>query len=227
MGRTQTFEEFLKSTTPDIPLWSFLMNLLVAAILCYLLGLIYVRFGRSLSSRKSLASNFVVLGMTTMLIISIVKASLALSLGLVGALSIVRFRTAIKEPEELAYVFVTIALGLGLGAGQTLITVLGFVGIIAVICGRAWFVRNRDESNLYLIIGSEGSKRLSIESLTSVLRQNCQGLELKRYDESNGRLEASYLVRFNSYAQLEQAMAALQQHDGSISVSFIESSAGR
>ena len=54
--------------------------------------------------------------MTTMLIISIVKSSLALSLGLVGALSVIRFRAAIKEPEELTYLFLTIAIGLGFGA---------------------------------------------------------------------------------------------------------------
>ncbi len=51
----------------------------------------------------------------TLLVISIVKSSLALSLGLVGALSIVRFRTAIKDPEELIYLFFSIAIGLGMG----------------------------------------------------------------------------------------------------------------
>ena len=51
-----------------------------------------------------------------MLIIFVVKSSLALSLGLVGALSIVRFRSAIKEPEELTFLFLNIALGIGFGA---------------------------------------------------------------------------------------------------------------
>ena len=58
----------------------------------------------------------------TVVVISIVKSSLALSLGLVGALSIVRFRSAIKEPEELAYLFLSIGIGLGLGAGQRVVT---------------------------------------------------------------------------------------------------------
>ena len=59
------------------------------------------------------------------------KSSLALSLGLVGALSIVRFRTPIKEPEELAYLFISIAMGLGLGANQILATVVAGPGILA------------------------------------------------------------------------------------------------
>ena len=56
--------------------------------------------------------------MIVFFVILIVKSSLALSLGLVGALSIVRFRTPIKEPEELIYLFLAIAIGLGFGAGQ-------------------------------------------------------------------------------------------------------------
>ena len=71
--------------------------------------------------------------LTTVLVISIVKSSLSLSLGLVGALSIVRFRTPIKEPEELAYLFICIAAGLGLGANQTVPTVIGVVTILLVM----------------------------------------------------------------------------------------------
>ena len=63
----------------------------------------------------------------------IVKNSLALSLGLVGALSIVRFRAAIKEPEELVYLFLVIAAGLGCGALQLKITVLGIILSLAII----------------------------------------------------------------------------------------------
>ena len=72
-------------------------------------------------------------GITTFIIISIVKSSLALSLGLVGALSIIRFRTAIKEPEELGYFFMAISIGLGLGANQLYPTIIGFVVLVMVI----------------------------------------------------------------------------------------------
>ena len=65
--------------------------------------------------------------------ITIVKSSLALSLGLVGALSIVRFRAAIKEPEELVYLFLIIATGLGVGANQLNITILGVVISLTII----------------------------------------------------------------------------------------------
>ena len=73
----------------------------------------------SLSNSFSNSKNaFTIVGLSTVLIISVVKSSLALSLGLVGALSIVRFRTPIKDPEELGYLFFVIASGLAAGAEQ-------------------------------------------------------------------------------------------------------------
>ena len=93
----------------------------------YLIGLVYIKFGRSVSNRPSLASSLPMLGITTMLVITVVKSSLALSLGLVGALSIVRFRTPIKEPEELNYLFFSIAIGLAIGADQYLVAFLGAI----------------------------------------------------------------------------------------------------
>jgi ABC-type branched-subunit amino acid transport system permease subunit len=100
-----TFDYFLTTSTPKVYLMQFVINLIIAALLAHFLKKIYIRYGKAVSNRARFASNFFLMVTTTMLIISIVKSSLALSLGLVGALSIVRFRTAIKEPEELAVLF--------------------------------------------------------------------------------------------------------------------------
>ena len=75
------------------------------------------------------------MSLITFFVILIVKSSLALSLGLVGALSIVRFRTPIKEPEEFIYLFLAISIGLGYGAGQIIITSLISIVIFIII----WF----------------------------------------------------------------------------------------
>ena len=111
----------------------FLLNLVITALITYAIGLFYVRFGNSISNRKKYAQNFLLLSLTTMLIIYIVKASVALSLGLVGALSIIRFRTAIKEPEELGYLFLNIGVGLAMGANQVLITLIAVSIILALL----------------------------------------------------------------------------------------------
>ncbi len=115
----------------DLP--NFIISLICAAILSFLVQLFYIRYSSSLSNRKEFSKNFVILGVTTCIVIMIVKSSLALSLGLVGALSIVRFRAAIKEPEELVYLFLIIAIGLGCGANQLIIISTGILFSLVII----------------------------------------------------------------------------------------------
>jgi hypothetical protein len=109
----------------QISLKSFILNIVTASILSFVVQNFYLKFSKSLSDKITFSKNFVILAVTTTIVITIVKSSLALSLGLVGALSIVRFRAAIKDPEELVYLFLIIAVGLGCGAGQIYITVIG------------------------------------------------------------------------------------------------------
>ena len=125
--------EIIISHPTNIPIFNFTINFLLTAILSWLLGVLYIRYSTVLSNKTRFAKNLALISTTTMLIITIVKSSLALSLGLVGALSIIRFRTAIKEPEELAYLFLAIAIGLGFGAGQTYVTITAFILIILLI----------------------------------------------------------------------------------------------
>jgi len=92
----QQLTELLWNSQTVASLPTFLLGLGLAAVLGLVLGQVYIRFGHSLSNRRLFARNFLLLTVTTTLIIAIVKSSLALSLGLVGALSIIRFRAAIK-----------------------------------------------------------------------------------------------------------------------------------
>ena len=71
-----------------------------------------------------ISKNFVVLGIATTIVITIVKSSLALSLGLVGALSVIRFRTAVKEPYNLGFLLFAICIAISIGASQFIFTIL-------------------------------------------------------------------------------------------------------
>ena len=111
----------------NISLNSFVYSIFLSYILGYLLSILYVNNARTLSNHQSLSRIFPILTVTVTIVIAVVKSSLALSLGLVGALSIVRFRTPIKEPEELTYLFLAIAIGLASGADQYLSAIIGFI----------------------------------------------------------------------------------------------------
>ena len=119
--------DFFLNENVQIDTTQYLSSLICAAILSILIQFVYNKFSTTLSNKIDFSKNFVVLGITTTIVIMIVKNSIALSLGLVGALSIVRFRAAIKEPEELVYLFLVIAAGLGCGSGQIKITIMGII----------------------------------------------------------------------------------------------------
>ena len=224
MGKLQEFQNFLATQGTQIPIWTFTANLLVAAALSAVLSLLYVKYGRSLSNRKLFARNLLPITMTTMLIITIVKSSLALSLGLIGALSIVRFRTAIKEPEELAYLFLAIALGLGFGANQGIVTTVGFGLICAVVYARN--VRDRhdpNQSSLFLTIASSEPSELTMNRLEAVLDRHCKRINLKRFDQEGAALEASYQVEFKGAGDLQNLRDELLELQPSMRVTFVDS----
>jgi uncharacterized membrane protein YhiD involved in acid resistance len=218
----KTFTEFLTSQSTQVSLWGFLLNLFIAGVLSFVLSRIYVKYGHSLSNRRDFARNFVLIGMTTMLIIAIVKSSLALSLGLVGALSIVRFRTAVKEPEELAYLFITIAIGLGLGADQRVITVGAFAIIVGIVWLRNYFNKAEEYHNLYLTVSSHNPEKVELKEIVDTLKKHCSVIDLKRFDRSQERLEASFLVEYESLPQLEESQSGLTKLSESIKITFLD-----
>lgn len=207
--------------TENISLVDFLINLLLTLITSYILSFVYSRFGASLSNRNKLAQTLVLLSITTMIIITIVKSSLALSLGLVGALSIVRFRTAIKEPEELAYFFIAISIGLGFGADQKIITLVGvlFVLLFVVLTGAANKKRHAQQHLILSIVG--GSGKVDETLVIATLQDFCSQVDIKRIDQSKEVAELSLNVEFNTIEDLIQAKEALSKL-GEMEFSFIE-----
>tara|TARA_B100000787_G_scaffold170045_1_gene163616 strand:+ start:140 stop:832 length:693 start_codon:yes stop_codon:yes gene_type:complete len=143
--------DFFLNQNVQIELSNFILSLFCAAILSFIVHLFYVRFSSTLSNRIEFSKNFVVLGVATCIVIMIVKSSLALSLGLVGALSIVRFRAAIKEPEELVYLFLIIAVGLGCGANQLIITVVGIFFALGTIFVYSKFLNSKNVNSSEVI----------------------------------------------------------------------------
>lgn len=195
---------------------------MITFVLGYILSWVYMRYGQSLSNRKRFGSTFPVLALTTMLIITVVKDSLALSLGLVGALSIVRFRAAIKEPEELSFLFITIAIGLGLGAGQRAVTIIGFAMIVLAVLLRFYVFQRRDENkNIFLTISSTANA-FTLPELTAVLRENCASVDPKRYDQSGSSTEALFIVEFENFERLEAMRSRLSELDPGLRLTMLD-----
>ncbi len=201
---------------------AFVINLILAVVTSFILSRVYIYWGASLSNRRKLAGSFMLVTITTTFIILVVRSSVALSLGLVGALSIIRFRAAIKEPEELAYLFFAISLGIGLGDNQRLITVIALTVVIAVV-GLARLLRQTQaDTNLHLSITSRNPRKVSIEQVMAVLKEHCTRLRLLRYDENAEVLELSFVVEFEHISNLTTAQTALHGLSPDIEISFLD-----
>jgi len=208
-------------------LTALLINLAIGVALSLVLRWHFRTFGSTLSNRDEFAQVFPFILLTTVLVITVVKSSLALSLGLVGALSIVRFRTPVKEPEELAYLFVAIAIGLGLGADQTIITVVAALGILGVMALLGLIRRDRPGKNLYLALDWKSTEADSpdlLERLTSIIGRHAASTDLRRFDARDGSIEATLFVDLESSTSLTTLTADLQDAFPQIGVSFIDQS---
>ena len=213
-------------TNAPIDLWSLIINLVVGVGLSVALRWHFRVFGSTLSNREEFAQVFPFILLTTVLIITVVKSSLALSLGLVGALSIVRFRTPIKEPEELAYLFIAIAMGLGLGANQTLVTIVAGLMILTVMAVLKWSRAEQANKNLYLSIDWRGEvdsqPQEYLEQLDNIIGKHARRSDLRRYDVRDGSLDVIYFLDIASAKDLSELADELRGLSPNLGVTFLD-----
>ena len=180
------------------------------AIGVVLLGLISVHYSYSAKKRvlrKDIALTLPVIGLTTLLVITVVKSSLALSLGLVGALSIVRFRTPIKEPEELAYIFISISVGLCLGADQREAAIAGILIILTTFSAYSFFPskEKNNSSNLILTFHTPTGKYRDnlLSGITGYLSDHANEVNIRRIDDQSDQFALTCIANFKGLEDIE------------------------
>lgn len=188
-----TFDLSIPAPEP-LNLISLFINLVFCITTSFVLRYVYVRKSISLSGKFHISTVIPILATVTFLVIMVVKSSLALSLGLVGALSVIRFRTPIKEPEELVYLFFAIAIGLGYGSGQTLVTTIIFIIVLIMIL--IWLSRkNLILESEYNISIEWSDKNVSLDNILKKIKPFSQELELRKYIDSP--IEKSIFIKAN------------------------------
>ena len=208
-----------------LSLTALVINLGIGVFLSLLLRWHFKYFGSTLSNRDEFSQVCPFILLTTILIITVVKSSLALSLGLVGALSIVRFRTPIKEPEELAYLFIAIAMGLGLGADQRIPTLVAGPLILIVMAVFKWSRKESKKKNLYLSLDwreNPGKTENFLTQFNRVIEKHVMISDLRRMDVREGGLEATYFIDVENPDNLSKLVEDLQKTFSGIGVTFID-----
>ena len=190
-----TFQDIFKSSflerMDSVPLLDMLLALVLAFLLGLFIFLVYQRSYSGVMYSPSFGVTLVALSLITTLLILAVTSNVILSLGMVGALSIVRFRAAVKEPMDIAFLFWAIAVGIVLAAGLIPLAVLGslFVGAVLLV-----FSRRRGGDSPYILVlrchspGAESAARDLVES-------RVRRLSLKSKSVGPGETELNYEVR--------------------------------
>ena len=190
-----TFSNIFKSSFLTNVTSVSLLDMVLALVLAFGVGLfvffIYKKTYSGVMYSSSFGVTLIALTMITTLVILAVTSNVVLSLGMVGALSIVRFRTAIKEPMDIAFLFWSIAVGIVLGAGLIPLAVFGSVviGIILLV-----FANHKDSSNPYIVVLScEGNE--SEKAAAAYLAQQTNKCIVKSKTARKGSVELNMEVR--------------------------------
>ncbi len=169
MFMTLTFNDIFKSSfMENISSFSF-FDTIIALILSFMIGLfimvVYKKTFKEVMYSHSFIVSLLALNLITTLIILAITSNVILSLGMVGALSIVRFRSAIKEPLDIAFLFWSISSGIVIGAGLIPLAVIGslLIGVILVL-----FINHQTTDNPYLLVLSCLDDESEKQALTKV-----------------------------------------------------------
>ena len=222
----EIIKESLNINFSSFSLTSLILNLIVGFFISIIIKFHYKKFSSTLNNREDFTNVFPFILLTTVLVISIVKSSLALSLGLVGALSIVRFRTPIKEPEELAYLFICIATGLGLGANQTVATIVSVIFILITMI----FIKTKkissNDKNMFLSIeldlADKTKKEDLIKNINQKISEDVLKFDLRRLEYRKNSIDITYQIIIDNIEILEQLITKLEKINPNISVTYID-----
>ena len=151
---------------------------------------VYRRNYRGVMYSNNFALTLVMMTLITTPVVMCIRESIQLSMGMVGALSIVRFRTAVKDPLDTAYMFWALTMGILLGAGQFFLTVLAVVGIAVLLTVLANMQNKKFNSYLLVLRMSEEAERNAAQVVGALKVQS-----LKSKTVTVGTVEATYEVR--------------------------------
>ncbi len=218
--------DFTNPAPLSIP--AMVINMAIGLLLSVTLAFYYAHFGDSLSNRSRFAPILPTLSMITLLVIMVVKSSLALSLGLVGALSIVRFRTAIKDPEELIFLFFAIAIGLGLGAEQRIPTLIAFLVIMGYLITRKAIRKTFhlvQPNSLFLNISlpmGDTSDEEAFNFVQLALAEELKRVDLRRFDSDGDEMRLVFYVNARNANGLARIANHIHQKYNTALVSVVE-----
>ena len=193
--KTMTFSDIFKSNFLENVTSVTILDMFLALTLSFGVGLfiflIYKKTYAGVMYSSTFGVTLITMTMISTFVILAVTSNVVLSLGMVGALSIVRFRTAIKEPLDIAFLFWSIAAGIVLAAGMIPLAVFGsvFIGIIILV-----FANRKSHTNPFIVV-LQCEDRDSEAKATAFLKEHTNRMNVKSKSVQKGAIELNLEIR--------------------------------
>ena len=208
-----SLSDYFLSQFENLTPWKIIIGLIMGCIVGLVIAFVYKRCYRGVLYSPTFALTLMMLTLITTPVVMCIKSDIALSMGMVGALSIVRFRTAVKDPMDTAYMFWALTMGILLGAElyiHALVVVLGISIILFVMT----FVRFRNPNSYLLVVHYDDYAEADI---TQLLRRTVKQRKLRSKTVTRAGAEMTVEVRLDSKQDLVSAVLNIEGvHDATL-----------
>lgn len=178
--------------------WKIVIGLIAAVVVGLIIAFVYKRCYRGVLYSPTFSMTLMMLTLITTPVVMCIKSDIALSMGMVGALSIVRFRTAVKDPMDTAYMFWALTMGILLGAELYVHALVVVLGISIVLFGMSFIHFNR--SNAYLLVVHYDD--YAEQDITQLLRRTVKQRRLRSKTVTRSGAEMTVEVRLDNKQDL-------------------------
>ncbi len=208
-----SLSSYFLSQFENLTPWKIVIGLIMGCIVGLIIAFVYKRCYRGVLYSPTFAMTLMMLTLITTPVVMCIKSDIALSMGMVGALSIVRFRTAVKDPMDTAYMFWALTMGILLGA-ELYVHALAVVLGISIILFVMTFVRFRNPNGYLLVVHYDDYAE---QEITQLLRRTVKQRRLRSKTVTRAGAEMTVEVRLDSKQDLVSAVLNIEGvHDATL-----------
>jgi uncharacterized membrane protein YhiD involved in acid resistance len=215
------FEQFKSLELFPVTIFDVVTNLIVALICGLIIAIVYRFIYKGPSYSVSYVNSLVMLTLITSIVILVIGNNLARAFGLVGAMSIIRFRTAVRDVQDIVFIFFALTIGMAAGVGLHAIAIFGtlIISIVAIILVTFNFGAPRKRE--YLIQLTYISNPENEVKLDAILKKHCRKLRLVNMKAiSDDRIEGFYQVTYKNKEKSSELLRELTNFDQVINVNL-------
>ena len=219
LANDSSLSEYFLSQFENLTPWKIVLGLVMGCIIGLIIAFVYKRCYRGVLYSPTFAMTLMMLTLITTPVVMCIKSNISLSMGMVGALSIVRFRTAVKDPMDTAYMFWSLTMGILLGA-ELYIHAIAVVLGISVILMLMTFIRFRNPNSYLLVVHYDDYAE---QEITQLLRRTVRQRKLRSKTVTRSGAEMTVEVRLDSKQDLVSAVLNIEGvHDATLVACQVE-----